>query len=105
MSSQQDECDGSINNEPLIDGLLIKEGVSEKQKQVVHSVAPGMTPASGMSALNRYAGWNERLLMADQGNVVSSCSGYCDRQPMSAPRVPKLGSMTTKVPSRHLLPL
>ena len=70
---KQDEFDGSINCKQLIDGLLIKKGVSQKQKQVVHSVEPGITPASGMSALNRCAGWNELLVMADQGKVVSSC--------------------------------
>ena len=70
---KQDEFDGSINCKQLIDGLLMKKGVSQKQKQVVHSVEPGITPASGMSALNRCAGWNELLVMADQGKVVSSC--------------------------------
>ena len=73
MARKQDEFDGSINCKPLIDGLLIKKGVSQKQKQVVHSVEPGITPVSGMSALNRCAGWNELLVMADQGKVVSSC--------------------------------
>ena len=70
---KQDEFDGSINCKQLIDGLLMKKGVSQKQKQVVHSVEPGITPVSGMSALNRCAGWNELLVMADQGKVVSSC--------------------------------
>ena len=70
---KQDEFDGSINCKQLINGLLIKKGVSKKQKQVVHSVEPGITPVSGMSALNRCAGWNELLVMADQGKVVSSC--------------------------------
>ena len=73
MARKQDEFDGSINCKPLIDGLLIKKGVSQKQKQVVHSVEPGITPASGMSALNGCAGWNELLVMGDQGKVVSSC--------------------------------
>ena len=73
MARKQDEFDGSINCKQLINGVLIKKGVSKKQKQVVHSVEPGITSASGMSALNRYAGWNELLLMADQGKVVSSC--------------------------------
>ena len=73
MARKQDEFDGSINCKQLINGLLIKKGVSKKQKQVVHSVEPGITSVSGMSALNRYAGWNELLLMADQGKVVSSC--------------------------------
>ena len=70
---KQDEFDGSINCKQLIDGLLMKKGVSQKQKQVVHSVEPGITHASGMSALNGCAGWNELLVMADQGKVVSSC--------------------------------
>ena len=70
---KQDEFDGSINCKQLIDGLLMKKGVSQKQKQVVHSVEPGITPASGMSALNGCAGWIELLVMADQGKVVSSC--------------------------------
>ena len=73
MARKQDEFDGSINCKQLINGLLIKKGVSKKQKQVVHYVEPGITPASGMSALNRCAGWNELLVMADQGKVVSSC--------------------------------
>ena len=73
MARKQDEFDGSINCKQLINGLLIKKGVSKKQKQVVHSVEPGITSASGMSALNRCAGWNELLVMADQGKVVSSC--------------------------------
>ena len=72
MARQQDELDGSINCKPLIDGLLIKKAVSEK-KQVVHSVEPETAPAPGMFALNRGAGWNELLLMVDQGKVVSSC--------------------------------
>ena len=70
---KEDELDGSINCKPLIDGLLMKKAVSKKQEQVVHSVEPGITSASGMSALNRCAGWNELLVMADQGKVVSSC--------------------------------
>jgi hypothetical protein len=57
----------------LIDGLLMKKAVSQKQKQVVHSVEPESAPAPGLSALNLCAGWNELLLMADQGIVVSSC--------------------------------
>ena len=73
MARKQDEFDGSINCKQLIDGLLIKKGVSQNQKQVVHSVEPGITPASGLSALNRCAGWYELLVMADQGKVVSSC--------------------------------
>ena len=51
----------------------MKKAVSQKQKQVVHSVEPESAPAPGLSALNRCAGWNELLLMADQGKVVSSC--------------------------------
>ena len=70
---KEDELDGSINCKPLIDGLLMKKAVSQKQKQVVHSVEPESAPAPGLSALNRWAGWNELLLMADQGIVVSSC--------------------------------
>ena len=70
---KEDELDGSINCKPLIDGLLMKKAVSQKQKQVVHSVEPESAPAPGLSALNRCAGWNELLLMADQGKVVSSC--------------------------------
>ena len=73
MARKQDEFDGSINCKQLINGLLMKKGVSKKQKQVVHSVEPGITSASGMSALNRCAGWNELLVMADQGKVASSC--------------------------------
>ena len=72
MARKQDEFDGSINCKQLIDGLLIKKAVSQKQKQVVHSFEPGITSASGMSALNRCAGWNQLLVMADQGKVVSS---------------------------------
>ena len=37
MARKHDELDGSINCKQLIDGLLIKKAVSEKQKQVVHS--------------------------------------------------------------------
>ena len=70
---KEDELDGSINCKPLIDGLLMKKAVSQKQKQLVHSVEPESAPAPGLSALNRGAGWNELLLMADQGIVVSSC--------------------------------
>jgi len=70
---KEDELDGSINCKPLIDGLLMKKAVSQNQKQVVHSVEPETAPASGLSALNLCAGWNELLLMADQGIVVSSC--------------------------------
>ena len=70
---KEDKLDGSINCKPLIDGLLMKKAVSQKQKQLVHSVEPESAPAPGLSALNRGAGWNELLLMADQGIVVSSC--------------------------------
>ena len=73
MARKQDEFDGSINCLQLIDGLLIKKAVSEKQKQVVHSVEPETASVPGMSALNRGAGWNELLLMAEKGKVVSSC--------------------------------
>jgi len=69
---KEDELDGSINCKPLIDGLLMKKAVSQK-KQVVHSVEPESAPAPGLSALNLCAGWNELLVMADQGIVVSSC--------------------------------
>ena len=62
-----------INCKPLIDGLLMKKAVSQKQKQVVHFVEPESAPAPGMSALNRGAGRNELLLIADQWIVVSSC--------------------------------
>ena len=65
--------DGLTNFKSLIDGLLITKVVSQKQKQVVHSVEPESAPAPGLSALNLCAGWNELLLMADQGIVVSSC--------------------------------
>ncbi len=34
---KQDEFDGSINCKQLIDGLLIKKGVSDSAKQSVHS--------------------------------------------------------------------
>ena len=70
---KEDELDGLINCKPLIDGLLMKRAVSQKQKQVVHSVEPESAPAPGLSALNLCAGWNELLVMADQGIVVSSC--------------------------------
>ena len=70
---KEDELDGSINCKPLIDGLLMKKAVSQKQKQVVNSVEPESAPAPGLSALNPCAGWNELLVMADQGIVVSSC--------------------------------
>ena len=73
MARKQDELDRSINFLQLIDGLLIKKAVSEKQKQVVHSVEPETAPAPGMFALNRGAGWKELPLMVDQGKVVSSC--------------------------------
>ena len=56
MARKQDELDGPTNFKPFFDGLLIKKGVSQKQKQVVHSDEPGITPISGMSALNRCAG-------------------------------------------------
>ena len=72
MARKQDEFDGSINCLQLIDGLLIKKAVFEKQKQVVHSVEPETAPAPGMFALKRGAGWKEILLMVDQGKVVSS---------------------------------
>ena len=62
---KEDELDGSINCKPLIDGLLMKKAVSQKQKQVVHSVEPESAPAPGLSALNLCAGWNELLVMAD----------------------------------------
>jgi len=70
---KEDELDGPTNFKPLIDGLLITKAVSQKQKQVVHSVEPESAPAPGLSALNLCAGWNELLVMADQGIVVSSC--------------------------------
>ena len=70
---KEDELDGSINCKPLIDGLLMKKAVSQKQKQLVHSVEPETAPAPGMFALNRGAEWNKLLLIADQGKVVSSC--------------------------------
>ena len=70
---KEDELDGSINCKPLIDGLLMKKAVSQKQKKVVHSVEPESASAPGLSALNRCAGWDELLLMADPGKVVSSC--------------------------------
>ena len=70
---KEDELDGSINCKPLIDGLLMKKAVSQKQNQMVHSVEPETASAPGLSVLNRFAGWNELLLMADQGKVVSSC--------------------------------
>ena len=73
MARKQDEFDGSTNCKPLIDGLLIKKAVSEKQKQVVHSVEPETAPAPGLSSLNLCARCNELLLLADQGKVVSSC--------------------------------
>ena len=70
---KEDELDGSINCKPLIDGLLMKKSISQKQKQVVHSVEPESAPAPGLSALNRCAGCNELQLMADEGKVLSSC--------------------------------
>ena len=73
MARKQDEFDGSINCKQLIDGLLIKKDVSDKQKQVVHSVEPDIAPALKSSVANRSARWNELLVMADQGTVISSC--------------------------------
>jgi len=70
---KEDELDGPTNCKPLIDGLLITKAVSQKQNQMVHSVEPETASAPGLYALNRCAGWNELLLMADQGKVVSSC--------------------------------
>ena len=70
---KEDVLDGSINCKPLIDGLLMKKALSQKQKQVVHSVEPESAPAPGLSALNLCAGWNELLVMAAQGIVVSFC--------------------------------
>ena len=70
---KEDELDGSINCNPLIDGLLIKKAVSQTPKKIDHSSKPGITPSSGMSALNRCAGSKELLLMVDQGIVFSSC--------------------------------
>ena len=57
----------------MIDGLLMKKAVSQKQNQLVHSVEPETASAPRLSVLNRFAEWNELLLMADQGKVVSSC--------------------------------
>ena len=45
MVRKQAEFDGSISCEPLMDGLLIKKAVSEKQKQVVHPVEPETAPS------------------------------------------------------------
>ena len=73
MARKQNEFDGSINCKQLIDGLLIKKDVSDKQKQVVHSVEPDIAPALKSSVANRCARWNELLVMADQGTVISSC--------------------------------
>ena len=73
MARKQDELDGPINCKPLIDGLLIKEAVSQKQKQVVHFVEPETAPAPGLSALNRVARLNQLMLVTDQGKVVSFC--------------------------------
>ena len=70
---KEDELDGSINCKPLIYGLLMKKAVSQKQKQVVHSVEPESAPAPGLSALNRGARLNQLMLVADQGIVVTSC--------------------------------
>ena len=75
-----------MNCKPLIDGLLITKAVPQKQKQLVDSVEPETAPAPGLSALNRCPGWNELLLMADQGKVLrpaepsrDSRSGGVDR--------------------------
>ena len=73
MPRKQDELDGSINCKLLIDDLLIKKAVSQKQKQVVHSVELETAPAPGLSALKRGARLNQLMLVADQGKVVSSC--------------------------------
>ena len=35
---KEDELDGPTNFKPMIDGLLMKKAVSQKQKQVVPSV-------------------------------------------------------------------
>ncbi|QNJ00013.1 hypothetical protein SynA1562_01180 [Synechococcus sp. A15-62] len=34
MSTQQDKRDGSMNHEPLIDGLLIQKGVSPRKNSL-----------------------------------------------------------------------
>ena len=68
MARKQDELDGLINCLQLNDNLLIKKAFSENQKQVVHSVEPETAPSPELSALNRGAGWDELLLMADQGS-------------------------------------
>ena len=52
MTRKEDELDVSINYLQLIDGLLIKNAVSEKQKKVLHSVEPKTAPAPGMYTLN-----------------------------------------------------
>ena len=71
MARKQDEFDGSINCKPLIDGLLIRK-LFLRNKKVVHCVEPETAPAPGISALNRGAGCNKLLLMADQEKVDSS---------------------------------
>ncbi|QNI64243.1 hypothetical protein SynA1544_01305 [Synechococcus sp. A15-44] len=65
---KEDELGGSINCKPLIDGLLMKKAVSQKQNQMVHSVEPESAPAPGLSALNLCAGWNELLVMVTKGS-------------------------------------
>ena len=72
MARKQDEFDGSINCKQLVGGLLIRNDVADKQKQAVHSVGPDIASGLAVSAVNRCAGWNELLVMADQETVVSS---------------------------------
>tara|TARA_Y100000813_G_scaffold166543_1_gene128075 strand:+ start:312 stop:641 length:330 start_codon:yes stop_codon:yes gene_type:complete len=56
---KQDEFDGLINCLQLIDGLLIKKGVSDIAKQAVHSGGSDMATGPGMPVANRCARWNE----------------------------------------------
>ena len=50
---KEDELDGSINCKPLIDGLLMKKAVSQKQKQVVHSCLLYTSPSPRDYAASR----------------------------------------------------
>ena len=59
MARKQDALDGSINCLQLIDGLLIKKGVSDIAKQAVHSGGSDMATGPAMPVANRCARWNE----------------------------------------------
>ena len=62
----------------------MKKAVSQKQKQVVHSVEPESAPAPGLSALNRGAGWNELLLMSAPVLVLDDALASVDNNTAAA---------------------